>query len=46
MGPDKVIVVRSGPEPDRMEILPPVGGLKCGRRYLVGYVGVIGKQEV
>jgi len=30
---------------DRLRILPPKPELKCGRRYLVGYVGVMGRQE-
>ncbi|MHB8416173.1 MAG: glycosyltransferase family 4 protein [Acidiferrobacteraceae bacterium] len=45
MVPDRVFVVRSGPKLDRLRILPPTPELKCGRRYLVGYVGVMGKQE-
>ncbi len=45
MDPDRVFVVRSGPKLDRLKILPPVEDLKRGRRYLVGYVGVMGKQE-
>jgi glycosyltransferase involved in cell wall biosynthesis len=45
MEPDKVFVVRSGPSLERMKIVPPVEALKKGRRYLVGYVGVMGKQE-
>lgn len=45
MDPDKVYVVRSGPKLDRLRILPPVESLKKGRKYLVGYVGVMGKQE-
>ena len=45
MSPDKVFVVRSGPKLDRLKILPPVAPLKRGRKYLVGYVGVMGKQE-
>lgn len=43
--PEDVFVVRSGPSLERLKILPPVKELKKGRRYLVGYVGVIGKQE-
>ena len=42
---DKVFVVRSGPKLDRLRLLPPVPKLKKGRRFLVGYVGVMGKQE-
>jgi glycosyltransferase involved in cell wall biosynthesis len=45
MDPDKVYVVRSGPALSRMRIQPPVETLKRGRRYLVGYVGVMGAQE-
>ena len=45
MIPEKVYVVRSGPKLDRLRIIPPVEALKRGRRYLVGYVGVMGKQE-
>ncbi len=45
MAPDRVFIVRSGPQLERMKILPPVEALKHGRRYLVGYVGVMGQQE-
>ena len=45
MPKDKVFVVRSGPKLERLKILPPDNSLKCGRDYLVGYVGVMGKQE-
>jgi glycosyltransferase involved in cell wall biosynthesis len=45
MNPSKVHVVRSGPKLDRLRIIPPVDALKKGRRYLVGYVGVMGKPE-
>ena len=45
MAKDRVFVVRSGPKLDRLQILPPVDALKKGRKYLVGYVGVMGKQE-
>lgn len=43
--PEDVFVVRSGPSLERLRIIPPVEELKRGRKYLVGYVGVIGKQE-
>ncbi len=43
--PEDVFVVRSGPSLERLKIIPPVESLKKGRKYLVGYVGVIGKQE-
>jgi len=45
MAPERVFVVRSGPSLERMAIRPPDERLKRGRRYLVGYVGVMGKQE-
>ena len=45
MAPERVYVVRSGPSLERMKIQPPDERLKRGRRYLVGYVGVMGKQE-
>ena len=45
MSPERVFVVRSGPSLERLRILPPDERLKHGRRYLVGYVGVMGKQE-
>lgn len=45
MDPEKVYVVRSGPKLDRLRILPPIESLKKGRKYLVGYVGVMGAQE-
>jgi glycosyltransferase involved in cell wall biosynthesis len=45
MDPARVHVVRSGPKLDRLKIIEPVRSLKNGRQYLVGYVGVMGKQE-
>jgi glycosyltransferase involved in cell wall biosynthesis len=43
--PRRIFVVRSGPLLDRMRVLPPKPALKHGRRFLVGYVGVMGRQE-
>jgi glycosyltransferase involved in cell wall biosynthesis len=40
-----IFVVRSGPDLTRMKQVPPNPALKKGRKYLVGYVGVMGKQE-
>jgi glycosyltransferase involved in cell wall biosynthesis len=42
MDPDKVFVVRSGPSLERMKVVPPAAK---PRKFLVGYVGVMGKQE-
>jgi glycosyltransferase involved in cell wall biosynthesis len=38
-------VVRSGPDLSRIQRVPANSALKKGRRFLVGYVGVMGKQE-
>jgi glycosyltransferase involved in cell wall biosynthesis len=43
--PEKVFVVRSGPDLRRLRLQPPTPALRNGRRYLVGYVGVMGRQE-
>jgi glycosyltransferase involved in cell wall biosynthesis len=43
--PSEVFVVRSGPDLSRLKILPPNPDLRKGKRFLVGYVGVMGRQE-
>jgi glycosyltransferase involved in cell wall biosynthesis len=45
MAPERVFVVRSGPSLERMKIVPADEKLKKGRKHLVGYVGVMGRQE-
>jgi glycosyltransferase involved in cell wall biosynthesis len=45
MAPERVTAVRSGPSLARMKIRPPEARLKRGRPHLVGYVGVMGRQE-
>jgi glycosyltransferase involved in cell wall biosynthesis len=45
MPPERVFVVRSGPDLTRLELREPVPERRHGRRHLVGYVGVMGKQE-
>src|SRR3954467_787205 len=45
MAPERVFVVRSGPSLERLKIVPADERLKKGRKYLVGYVGVMGRQE-
>jgi glycosyltransferase involved in cell wall biosynthesis len=45
MAPERVFVVRSGPSLERLRILPADEKLKRGRRFLVGYLGVMGRQE-
>lgn len=43
--PDDVFVVRSGPDLSKVKPVPPVDRWRNGRRFLVGYVGVMGRQE-
>jgi len=45
MPEDKIQVIRSGPKLDRLKLLSPDKQFLKGRKYLVGYVGVIGEQE-
>ncbi|MES1925301.1 glycosyltransferase family 4 protein [Salinisphaera sp. T31B1] len=45
MAPEDVFVVRSGPNLDRIRAMPADKALRRGRRHLVGYVGVMGRQE-
>ncbi|SEE51850.1 glycosyltransferase family 4 protein [Bradyrhizobium erythrophlei] len=45
MRPDRVFVVRSAPNVSRVRSLPPDPAWKKGRQYLVGYVGLIARQE-
>lgn len=45
MNPNKVYILRSGPKLERMTIRKPINELKKGYKYMVGYLGVIGKQE-
>ena len=43
--PEDVFVVRSGPDLSRVKPVAPVASWRNGRRFLVGYVGVMGEQE-
>jgi len=43
--PADVFVVRSGPDLSRLKAVDPAPRWRNGRRYLVGYVGVMGEQE-
>jgi glycosyltransferase involved in cell wall biosynthesis len=45
MAPERVFVVRSGPDLSRLKPVDPVARWKNGRPHLVGYVGVMGDQE-
>ena len=43
--PDRVFVVRNGPNLARFKLVPSNLALKHGKKYLVGYVGVMGEQD-
>ncbi len=43
--PDRVTVVRSGPNTSRMRPLHPVDALREGRRHLLVYLGIMGPQD-
>jgi glycosyltransferase involved in cell wall biosynthesis len=43
--PDRVFVVRNGPDLKTFRAVAPSPTLKYGKRYLVGYVGVMSAQE-
>lgn len=45
MKPNDVFVLRSGPKLERLRIQPARQEIKRGKKYMVGYVGVIGQQE-
>jgi glycosyltransferase involved in cell wall biosynthesis len=45
MPENRIQVIRSGPKLDRLRLLPRDIQYLKGRKYLVGYVGVIGEQE-
>lgn len=43
--PDKVVVVRTGPDPERLRRGEADPTLRRGRRFLVAYLGVMGPQD-
>ncbi len=45
MNPKKVFIVRNGPELDKFNKVPAKKSLKYGKKFLVGYVGSMGKQD-
>lgn len=45
MKEDRVQIIRSGPKLDRLKLKPGNDMFKKGRKFLIGYVGVIGEQE-
>ena len=45
MRPEKVQVVRSGPDLNRLKIQEPKIELKRGKKFLIGYLGIIAEQD-
>lgn len=45
IGPDKVIIVRNGPDPERYRPGPPDRQLKANGRTILAYVGIMGPQD-
>lgn len=45
MKEEDVFILRSGPKIERLKIQEPKNEIKNGKKYMVGYVGVIGQQE-
>jgi glycosyltransferase involved in cell wall biosynthesis len=43
--PNRVTVVRTGPDPDRMKAAEAVPSLRRGRAHLAAYIGVMGPQD-
>lgn len=43
--PERTIVVRNGPSVAVIAPQPPDSSLRAGRRYLVGYLGIMGPQD-
>lgn len=41
----RVAVVRSAPDLSRFVLLPPDDALRCGKRFLLAYIGVMGPQD-
>jgi glycosyltransferase involved in cell wall biosynthesis len=42
---ENIFIVRNGPNPETFKAVPPNPALKHGKRYLVGYVGVMNSQD-
>jgi glycosyltransferase involved in cell wall biosynthesis len=45
MAPERVTIVRTGPDPDRFKRGTPVSDWRRGRRHLCAYLGVMGPQD-
>jgi glycosyltransferase involved in cell wall biosynthesis len=45
IAPEDVFIVRNGPALETFKLAPPNPALKCGKLYLVGYVGTMSDQD-
>lgn len=45
VAPDRVFVVRTGPDFERLHLVPPEPSLKRGARFLVAYLGTMAPQD-
>jgi len=45
MRPERVVIVRSGPDLRKFQPVAPDSGLKRGCKFMVAYLGVMGSQE-
>jgi glycosyltransferase involved in cell wall biosynthesis len=45
MSDNNIFVVRNGPDPTSLKALPPSPARRCGKQFLVGYVGNMSAQE-
>jgi hypothetical protein len=45
VAPENVFIVRNGPDLETFKAAPPNPRLKCGKPFLVGYVGSMGSQD-
>jgi glycosyltransferase involved in cell wall biosynthesis len=43
--PDRMTVVRTGPDPDKLKAAEPVASRRRGRAHLAAYIGVMGPQD-
>ena len=43
--PDRMTVVRTGPDPDKLKAAEAVPSLRRGRAHLAAYIGVMGPQD-
>jgi glycosyltransferase involved in cell wall biosynthesis len=43
--PDRVTVVRTGPDPDKLKAVDAIPSLRRGRPHLAAYLGVMGPQD-